>query len=208
MRRFVPLLAVTAALFLPTAAPAQVAEEEGGLRLVVADEGNEVRYRVREQLAGRDLPNDAVGVTSRVVGGIALDADGRLVAGGSRIVVDLASLTSDAARRDNYLRRRTLEVDSFPVAVLVPREARGLRGALPATGEARFQLVADLTVHGVTAPVVWEVTARRDGDALVGRATTRFPFSTFDLEIPRLTRLLSVEDDIRLEYDFRLVPRD
>jgi len=30
----------------------------------LAPAGNEARYRVREQLAGVDLPNDAVGVTS------------------------------------------------------------------------------------------------------------------------------------------------
>ena len=40
-----------------------------GLQLVVAPEGNEVRYRVREQLAGFDLPNDAVGATGHVTGG-------------------------------------------------------------------------------------------------------------------------------------------
>ena len=39
-----------------------------GLELVVAPDGNEVRYRVREQLVGLDLPNDAVGATSDVTG--------------------------------------------------------------------------------------------------------------------------------------------
>lgn len=205
MRRAAAPLLVLATLVLPAAGAAQEIVDQASVRLVVAPEGNQARYRVQEQFVGRDLPNDAVGVTSRITGAVTLDAEGRPVPARSRIVVDLASLVSDAERRDNYIRRRTLEVDSFPTAVLVPREVRGL-DALPATGEATFQLVADLTLHGVTAPVVWNVTARRDGDALVGRASTRFPFSTFGLEIPRLARLLSVEDDIRLEYDFRLIP--
>src|SRR5687767_6024666 len=48
-------------------------------RYVVAPAGNEVRYRVREQLAGFDLPNDAIGKSSKVSGAIAFDADGRLL---------------------------------------------------------------------------------------------------------------------------------
>jgi hypothetical protein len=41
---------------------------------------------------------------------------------------------------------------------------------------------------------------------VVGTATTRFPFGRFDLEIPRVRSVLSVDDDIRLEYDFRFEP--
>ena len=44
-----------------------------GLQLVVGPDGNEVRYRIREQLVGLDLPNDAVGATKEISGGIAFD---------------------------------------------------------------------------------------------------------------------------------------
>ena len=43
------------------------------LRFVTAAEGNEARYLVREQLAGRDLENDAVGKTTNVTGTLVLD---------------------------------------------------------------------------------------------------------------------------------------
>ena len=36
------------------------------------------------------------------------------------------------------------------------------------------------------------------------RALTSFPFSMFNLTQPRLLFLLSVEDEIRLEIDFRM----
>src|SRR5690606_5186683 len=39
--------------------------ERGILSLTVGPQGNEARYRVREQLVGFDLPNDAIGRTSR-----------------------------------------------------------------------------------------------------------------------------------------------
>jgi hypothetical protein len=38
------------------------------LRYSVAPDGNEARYRVREQLMHHDLPNDAVGKTSAITG--------------------------------------------------------------------------------------------------------------------------------------------
>jgi len=75
-----------------------------GLQLVVAPDGNEVRYRVREQLVGLDMPNDAVGATSDVTGGIAFDAKGNLVPASSRFVVNVATLESDKDRRDGYVR--------------------------------------------------------------------------------------------------------
>src|SRR5215217_3567897 len=44
----------------------------------VAPAGNEARYRVREQLVGVDLPNDAVGATPEVSGSLLVYADGRV----------------------------------------------------------------------------------------------------------------------------------
>jgi len=84
-----------------------------GLQLVVAPDGNEVRYRVREQLVGLDLPNDAVGATSDVTGGIAFDAKGNLVPASSRFVINVATLESDKDRRDGYVRGRILEASDF-----------------------------------------------------------------------------------------------
>ena len=37
-----------------------------GGRYVVAATGNEVRYRVREQLIGFDVPNDAIGKSAQI----------------------------------------------------------------------------------------------------------------------------------------------
>src|SRR5688572_23992989 len=93
-----------------SSAPARTAR----LRYVVAPTGNEARYRVREQLVGRDLPNDAIGATRDVTGRVVVESDGRVVKDSSRIVVAVSGLKSDQSRRDNFLRRRTLETEKFP----------------------------------------------------------------------------------------------
>ncbi|NJD09114.1 MAG: YceI family protein [Gemmatimonadetes bacterium] len=164
--------------------------------------GNEARYVVNEQLAGRPLRNDAVGVTTAITGQLVLDDRGRFVADSSAISIDLASIRTDQERRDNFVRRRTLEVEQYPTAVLRPSGLRGLPWPLPREGEYTFQLTGELTLHGVTQPSVWEVKASFTGGRITGAARTHFRFADYQLEVPRLAFVLSVQDSIRLEYDF------
>jgi polyisoprenoid-binding protein YceI len=177
----------------------------GPIRLTLAAQGNEARFIVREQLAGAELPNDAIGVTRAITGGITLDARGRVDSSASRISVDLTTLTSDRARRDNFIKRRTLVTDSFPTAELVVTGIRGLPATLPASGTMTLVLNGHLTIHGVTRPSTWDVTARVEGESILGLAVTRIKFGDFGMTQPRVAVVLSVVDDIRLEYDFHFV---
>lgn len=174
------------------------------IRLVVAPTGNRVRYRVREQLVGRDLPNDAVGETSEVTGVIVLGEDGNVIPSRSRLIVNVTQLTSDQSRRDGYVQRRLLETEQFPAVELVPTGLRGLSLPLPTTGARTFELIGNLTVRGETRPTTWHVTAQFGGDRITGTAATGFTFDDFGLTQPRVPILLSVADSIRLEYDFTL----
>lgn len=175
------------------------------IRLVPAPEGNEARFRVREQLARIDFPSDAVGVTSAITGALVLGANGAVVRDSSRFVVDLTTLKSDSRMRDGFIKRRTLETDQYPSAEFVPTAIHGIAGPLPTTGEFSLQLQGDMTVHGVTHPVSWAVQARAVEDGYTGQATTDFKFEDFHMAIPRVRSVLSVKDSIRLEYDFHLI---
>lgn len=200
----------SAATTIPTvqAASGEVAlPATDGLVLVVAPDGNEVRYRIREQLVGLDLPNDAVGATSEVSGGIAFDASGKLVPASSKFTVNVATLKSDKDRRDGYVRGRILEATKYPTVELAPTAITGLTLPLPPSGAKTFQLVGNLTVHGVTKPTTWNVDATFAGGRVSGTATTSFPFAEFGLTQPRVPVVLSVSDTIKLEYTFSLVPK-
>ena len=183
-------------------------QQQRATRYVVTATGNEARYRVREQLARVDFPSDAVGKTNQVTGAIVIGADGRIVRDGSSVTVDLAAIQSDNQRRDGFVRRNTLQTDSFPKAVFVPTSAQGLPATLPATGEITFQLTGDLTIHGVTRPTTWQVKAARSASgAVTGTATTSFRFGDFNMTIPKVGMVLSVDDNIALEYDFTFEPQ-
>ena len=189
----------------PTQKPSKVVAPPTLLRFLVASTGNEARYRVREQLVGVDLPNDAVGVTHDITGLLVVDAKGTVVGDSSRIVVNLTNIKSDKDRRDGYIKHRTMETDKYPTVELAPKSFLGLT-AKPGAAPSVFTLVGDLTVHGVTHPTTWKVNARGEGSDIVGTAATAFTFKDFALEQPRVPVVLSVQDTIKLEYDFRLTP--
>jgi polyisoprenoid-binding protein YceI len=166
--------------------------------------GSKARYKVREQLAGISFPSDAVGTTEGITGAIVVNPDGTLDAGASKITVDLKTLSSDQQMRDGYVQNRTLETAKFPTLDFVPKRIVGLpAGPLPTTGQAGFQLIGDLTLHGVTAEATWNVVATFANDAVAGRGTTTLTFETYKMTKPTLARLVSVEDKIELEIEFR-----
>jgi polyisoprenoid-binding protein YceI len=185
------------------ASPPRLVERE--LRLVVAETGNEVRYRVREQLARIEFPSDAVGATSAVTGEIVIADDGSIDRDRSKFTVDLRRLKSDSDRRDGYIQRRTLETEMYPTVEFVPTTITGLATPPQSSGDLALTVRGDMTIHGTTKAVTWEVTARAAGGAYTGRARTAFTFENFGLTKPRVASVLSVVDTIRLEYDFRLV---
>lgn len=197
---------VTLIVVLVAGTSASLAAQSGSaVRYVLAPEGNEARYRVREQLASIDFPSDAVGRTSALAGSLSLNADGSLRRDSSRFTVDLTTLTSDRGGRDRYIRRNSLVTDSFPQAVLVFTGAKGLPTPLPSFGRVTFQLLGDFTVRGVTRPTTWDVTADLAPGAISGTANTAFRFTDFAIPVPTVRMVLSVKDTIRVEYDFRLV---
>lgn len=187
------------------AAPALQPLSVAGTRYVVAPDGNEVRYRVREQLVGFDLPNDAIGKSTAVTGVIALDDAGKIIGDASRFVIDAGTFASDRDRRDNYVRGRLLETAQYPSVVFVPTEARGITLPPSGSGSSTFDLIGDLTVRGVTRPTTWRVTATVANEQVSGSATTKFSFADFQMAKPQVRSVLSVADTIALEYDFRLV---
>jgi len=123
----------------------------------------------------------------------------------SKFTIDVTTLKSDKERRDGYLQRRTLETAQYPTVTLAPTAVRGMPWPLPTAGSFDFELDGDVTIKDVTRSVRWQVSATAAGGAFTGKAVTSFPFEAFNLTQPKVSVVLSVENEIRLEYDFHLV---
>jgi len=173
--------------------------------VVAAD--SQALYRVREQLAGVSFPNDAVGTTRNVSGRVVFGPNGEILAGDSRITVNLASLRSDQSMRDNFVTRNILGTQQYPNATFVPTAVNGLPFPLPASGTYDLTIAGNLTIRNVTRPVEWTGTAELRPDGMLVKAQSSFKFEDFSLAKPRVARVLSVADEIRVEADltFRLV---
>ena len=195
----------TTALAAPTTAPAPAAPAAPAaaapVTFQISQGASKATFRVREQLAGRQLPNDAVGTTSDVTGQLALLPDGAIVQDASKISVNLRTLTSDSRMRDDFIKQNTLQVNRFPTAEFVPTKAVGMPSPLPASGEHTFKLTGLMTVKGVQKEITWDVTAKRNAGQLEGKATTAVKFGDFGMTPPRVASVLSITDEIRLELD-------
>ena len=178
----------------------------GAIRFTVEAAGNAARYRVREQLMGKDFPNDAIGETSQITGGITVDSTtGTVVAAQSKFTVGTGTLKSDSDRRDGYVKNRILETEKFPTVELAPIALKGLTAAaVGGKGPVTFEVIGELTLKGVKHSTTWRVTASQAAGKVTGSAATKFTFADFGITPPKVPILLSVADTIALEYDFTL----
>jgi polyisoprenoid-binding protein YceI len=159
--------------------------------------------RVREQLVGVNLPSDAVLVATSATGTFVLKDDGTF-SPDSTITFDLTTLASDQRDRDNFVKMDTLQTRQFPKAEFVPTKTSGLTLPMPASGEFTFKLTGQMTIHGKTKEVTFDVVAKRSGNDLTATATAAptWKFSDFGMSAPSVPfRVVSVVDEIHVVVD-------
>lgn len=162
---------------------------------------SEVRYEVGETFFDQNRFAVAVGRTQGISGDITVNLDRPASSQLSEIVIDVSQFTSDETRRDNFIRRNGLQSALFPLARFAPTAIEGFPEDLATGQEASFTVHGDLTVREVTRPVSWQVTARQDGDRILGSAETQILMSDFGVGPIRIS-FLATEDTVRLVFDF------
>jgi polyisoprenoid-binding protein YceI len=170
----------------------------------IVPEESTARYRVMEELA-QVGENEAVGETQAIVGQFGFGDDG-LPVPCSRFDVDLRTLQSDQAKRDNYLYRNTLEAETYPLATFVVRAVEGMEAPLQEGQETTLRLIGDLTLRDVTKLVAWEAKVTLAEGALTGTAATMFEMADFGITPPSVPVVLSLDETIRLEVDLTARP--
>ena len=189
----------------PTPSPSPSATAAGvGVALVFnIDPASKATVRVREQLVGVNLPSDAVLVATGATGTFVLKDDGTF-SPDSKITFDVTTLASDQRNRDDFVKMDTLQTRQFPTATFVPTKTSGLVLPLPASGDFTFKLTGQITIHGKTKEVTFDVTAHRSGNELTATATASptWKFADFGMTAPSVPfRVVSIVDEIRLVVD-------
>ena len=186
----------------PTRSPAPSATvSAAGPWSFFVEGSSKATVRVREQLARFESPTDAVFEVGGVAGSFTLNPDGTF-APTSAITVQVATIRSDEGQRDNFIRRDPLEVGTYPRAQFVPTAVSGLPLPLPASGDFAFKLTGQMTLHGVSKEVTFDVSATRTGSKLEATATANpsWKFGDFGMRPPSAFVVLSIVDLIRMEF--------
>ncbi|MDX2013306.1 MAG: YceI family protein [Myxococcaceae bacterium] len=116
------------------------------------------------------------------------------------VVVDLASMKTGIALRDEHMREKYLHVDRFPSAVLtVPRQAVALPDEGPRDGTA----TGSMSIHGVTKeqPFTFKATCAKRVCDVAG--TAKLNFNDFGVAVPSYLGI-TVKPNVTVTAKFRL----
>lgn len=157
-------------------------------------------FRVQEVLAT---------IGAKTVVGRTPNVTGQMTFAGSTVTaadftVDMTTLTTDDARRDNAIRSQAIETTRFPTAqfrlttpiALATVPAEGVEVTVPATGA--------LTLHGVTRDVTIPLTAKRQGAVIAVVGSLEVAFADYAIDKPRAAVVVSVEDRAVIELQLFL----
>ena len=140
---------------------------------------SQVGYRVKETLAGVDT--EGAGRTSSITGTMTID--GTTVTA-TDLTVDMTKFTSDDSRRDSQFNGRIMQVSQFPTATFKLTTPIDI-GTIPTDGSSvQVQATGDLTIHGVTKPVTFDLTAKETNGRIGVVGSTVITFADYGIENP------------------------
>jgi len=157
--------------------------------------GSQVGYRVGEVLIGQN--NTAVGRTSAVSGSMVIS--GTTVESGS-FTADLTKVKSDEGSRDRQFQGRIMDTAQFPTATFVLTKPIDI-GTPPADDVTKsLAATGNLTLHGVTKPISFTVTARHSGTTIEVLGSVPITFADFGIKNPSISGFVTTASTGTLEF--------
>ena len=162
-------------------------------------------FRIKESFASGLTDHTAVGRSGDVTGSITIDGT-TIPEGGFTVGLDSLEFTDDpgipVSNRANALKQNGLETDTFPEATFELTEPIDF-GTEPADGETvTATATGDLTIHGVTKSVTFDVEAKVVGDTIRVATVDPVPvkLADYDIEKPTLGPVASIDDAGSFEF--------
>jgi polyisoprenoid-binding protein YceI len=163
-------------------------------------------FRIEESFANGLTDHTAVGRSDEVTGSITIQ--GSEITEGD-FTVDLTTLefTDDPAglsvtNRANAMKDRGLQTNDFPEATFTLTEPIDF-GEKPAEGEpVTATATGDLTLHGVTKSITFDVDAEVVGDTIrvVTADTVPIVLADYEIEKPEIGPVASIDDEGSFEF--------
>jgi polyisoprenoid-binding protein YceI len=195
-----------------TTACATVAMRPGEWAYAITTQQSSASYTAHFLAQGQPVPGTVTGVTGDVNGQFSVtatptsDPTSQLnpAIGTLMIVVDLRTLDSGSAERDDHVRNDTFEASKYPFATFVAHDSPILTGSYTQGQTVRFKLAGDLTLHGVTRPATFDVQGNLLDDLVTGSGTTVIHIEDYQMKQPEITSVVTVtiDKDIGLMISF------
>jgi polyisoprenoid-binding protein YceI len=141
--------------------------------------GSEAGYRVKEVLFGQDT--EAVGRTSDVTGSLTVDDTTVTKANFS---VDLTTVASDQSRRDGQFQNRIMQTSQFPTATFTLTDPIDVSTLKTDGTTSTVSATGDLTVHGVTKRVTFDLHVKATGGTVAVNGTLPVVFADYGIGDP------------------------
>ena len=160
-------------------------------------------YSVDENLIIQNKPhNDAIGTTHSVQGNFQIQTGASPLVTAMNVKVDLSTLQTDSQMRDNYVRHRALETDTYPDATFVSVSTQGLPTSYNDGQSVHFQLTGNLTMHGKTNKEIFDVQGKVVDKTVTGTATSTIYMTDFGIQPPNLANIAISQNKVLVTINF------
>lgn len=186
-----------------TSAPNQPAEAaaEGSLVFEIDGDQSEARFLINEVLNGAD--KTVVGVTNAVAAQILIDPANPAGVQVGTVQVNARTFITDSGSRNRAIQNLILETNTYEFVTFTPTAYSGLPASIAVGDTFSFQITGDLAIRDITSQVTFDVTVTVESDSRIsGLASTTIDRATYDLQIPSVPQVASVEQTLILELEF------
>jgi len=174
---------------------------QGVIVFSITQEGSEARFIIDEVL--RNEPKTVVGVTSKVSGEINVDVGDPSTTEVGVIIIDAGDFRTDSNFRNSAINEFILQTGRYPEITFTPTSIEGLPETANVGESYEFEIIGDLTIREITKEVTFKVSViALSEDRLEGSATASIFRSDYELTIPSVPQVASVENTVFLELDF------
>ncbi|MGI8778522.1 MAG: YceI family protein [Acidimicrobiales bacterium] len=138
-----------------------------------------VGYRIKETLFGQSA--EAVGRTSTVTGSMSFNG---ATLGAVDLVVDMKTVKSDRSQRDGQFQGRIMNTATYPTAEFKLTKPLVLSSVPTDNSVVDAKATGDLTLHGVTNSVTFDLKAQRDGADIKVNGAIPIVFADYKISNP------------------------
>ncbi|HEY2704030.1 MAG TPA: YceI family protein [Candidatus Dormibacteraeota bacterium] len=166
--------------------------------------GSVAGYRVHEKLAVLPAPSDAVGRTSNITGQATVTQTGTThTVTAASFTVQVNTLASDRAMRDQRVHTLGLQTDTYPTAAFQLAQPVTLPADAGSGAVVKVTATGPLTMHGVTRTVSIPLSVRLSGSTFEVVGAISFPWSEFGMSAPNFGNFVTVADTATMEMDLK-----